>query len=359
LAAITARSWRGVANREPVSETVVLRQLCVDIVALAILLYYTGGSWNPFVSLFLLPITVAAATLRPAYTWWLVACAAGCYTLLMFFHRHTLHWVHGDDHFALHVWGMWAGFLLSAGIVAVFVTRIGAALRLHDRELAGSRQLMALGSLAAGTAHELGTPLATMAVVTRELERDHHDEQALLDSLAILRTQVDRCKQILGRMAQHTGDVRAEAGARVTVDRYLDAVICEWRALRPEVHPTVHLSGEQPAPGIVADRTVTQALLNVLNNAADVSPEKLEVHGNWSSSELTLEVCDHGDGVPDHMAGQLGKAFVSSKPEGMGLGLYLARTTLSRLGGRVDLHSRGDGNGTVAEIVLPLKSLLA
>jgi two-component system sensor histidine kinase RegB len=353
LAVITVRSWRGMRAGQHITEAVVMRQLCVDIAALAILLYFTGGSWNPFVSLFLLPITVAAATLRPAYTWLLAAVAAGCY------HRQTLHWVHGEDHFALHLWGMWVGFLLSAGIVAFFVARIGATLRAHDRELAGARQMMALGTLAAGAAHELGTPLATMAVVTKELQHDLRDEKALREGLTLLRSQVDRCKEILGRMAAQAGELRAEGGTRTTVDRYLDAVIGEWRALRPEVQATVKVEGPQPAPAILADRTITQALINVLNNAADASPANVEVAGRWDAAELRLEVRDRGSGVPPGLSGEIGKAFVTTKAEGMGLGLYIARTTLGRLGGHVDLRNRNDGRGAVATIDLPLAALSA
>jgi len=359
LTVITLRSWRGMRAGQHITEAVVMRQLCVDIAALAMLLYFTGGSWNPFVSLFLLPITVAAATLRPAYTWLLVAAAAGCYTLLMFYHRQTLHWVHDGDHFALHLWGMWLGFLLSACIVAFFVARIGATLRAHDRELAGARQMMALGTLAAGAAHELGTPLGTMAVVTKELQHDLRDEQALREGLALLRTQVDRCKEILGRMAAQAGELRAEGGARTSVDRYLDAVIGEWRALRPEVQAMVKLDGPRPAPAIIADRTVTQALINVLNNAADASPANVEVAGHWDAEELKLEIRDRGAGVPPGLSGEIGKAFVTTKAEGMGLGLYIARTTLGRLGGNVELHNRSDGRGAVATIDLPLARLSA
>ncbi|MGQ0658909.1 MAG: ATP-binding protein [Chromatiales bacterium] len=359
LALVTVRSWRRITTQAPVSEASVLHQLCIDIAALAVLLYFTGGSWNPFASLFLLPITVAAATLRSAYTWLLVGCAAACYTALMFFHVHTLHWVHEDDRFSPHLWGMWLGFLLSAGIVAYFVARIGATLRVHDRELARARELIALGTLAAGTAHELGTPLATMAVVARELERDHGDKASRVEGLRVLRSQVGRCKEILARMASGAGQAPAEAGARVSIDRYLDEIIGEWRVLRPEVTATVRLAGVQPPPQIVADRTLSQVFINILNNAADASPGRVEVEGTWSASELKLEIRDEGDGLPAAMHGHVGEAFVSTKAGGMGLGLYLARTTLDRLGGRLELRKGIAGRGVSAAINLPLTGLLA
>lgn len=359
LGVITWRSWELVSSGRTVSEGVVVRQLCVDIVALAVLLYFTGGSWNPFVSLFLLPVTVAAATLRPAYTWFIVICSAACYTLLMFYHQQTLHWGHGDAHFAVHLWGMWLGFLLSAGIVAYFVARIGATLRAHDRELATARQMTALGAMAAGAAHELGTPLATMAVLARELELQCGDRPELIEDLGVLRAQLDRCKAILGRMAMQAGQTPADAGTAANLDQYLAGVIAEWRSLRPEASLTLTLDGAQPAPRIVTDRTLTQALMNVLNNAADASPQSVAVQAHWNASEMTMQVRDNGPGIAAAVRDGLGQAFVTSKPQGMGLGLYLARTTLGRFGGEVTLNDRRDGGGVEAEIRLPLTGLLA
>lgn len=359
LGVITWRSWQQVSGGQAVSEAVVVGQLCVDIVALAILLYFTGGSWNPFVSLFLLPVTVAAATLRPAYTWFIVICAAACYTLLMFHHEQTLHWGHGDAHFALHLWGMWLGFLLSAGIVAFFVARIGATLREHDRELATARQMSALGAMAAGAAHELGTPLATMAVVAREIELQLADRPELVDELGLLRGQLDRCKGILGRMATQAGQAPAAAGAPAQLDQYLAGVIAEWQSQRPEARLSLTLDGARPAPRIVVDSTLTQALINILNNAADASPHDVAVRAHWDESEMTMQIRDSGPGIAGAVRDGLGKAFVTSKPQGMGLGLFLARTTLGRLGGEVRLDDRRDGTGAQAEIRLPLTELLA
>ncbi len=359
LAVVSVHSWRRIASRTPVSESTVMRQLCVDVGALAALLYFTGGSWNPFVSLFLLPITVAAATVRPAYTWLLVAGAALCYTALMFFHVDNVHWAHEYTRFSLHLWGMWLGFLLSAAIVAYFVTRIGATLRANDRELAQARELIALGSLAAGTAHELGTPLATIAVLAKEMEQEHRHDSTLGDSLRVLRAEIARCKEILARMATRAGAAHAEAGTRTRVDAYLQAVINEWLALRPDTTATVRLTGVHPPPSIVADRTLSQAIINILNNAADASPERIDVEGTWRATALKIEIRDEGDGLSAAVQGRLGEVPVSTKAGGLGLGFYLARNTLERLGGSVEMRNGASGRGAVAAIELPLTGLLA
>ncbi|HTT09101.1 MAG TPA: ATP-binding protein [Gammaproteobacteria bacterium] len=359
LAVITALSWRIVSTRRPVAESEVLLQLCIDIAALTTLLYFTGGSWNPFVSLFLLPITVAAATLRPAYTWMLVVCAAVSYTTLMFFHQHTLHWVHDDDHFSPHVWGMWFGFLLSAAVIAFFVARIGATLRTHDRELAQARQWLALGSLAAGTCHELGTPLSTMAVLAKDLQQERENDPKLVNGLRVLRGQIDRCKDILSRMSARTGQAQALSGGRMDIDRYLTQLIGEWRALRPGHEISVHLHGMQPPPCIIADRTLSQAIVNILHNAADASPGRVEIEGRWNGQELKVLVRDEGGGLPPGVAERIGRDFVTTKPQGMGMGLHLAHLALKRIGGELVLRDRDSGLGVIAEISLPLAPLLA
>ena len=364
LAGFTVVSWRRMRGPPAISDQAFLLQLGIDVIALAILLYFTGGSFNPFVSLFLLPITVAAATLRPVHTWLLAGSAALCYTLLMFFHVHTFPWMHESEHLSLHLWGMWFGFLFSAGIVAYFVARIGAALRAHDRELSLAReraleaqQLVALGTLAAGTAHEMGTPLATMAVLVEELQHDHTDEAAVLDGLKLLGQQIDRCKQTLARMSAQAGQAQADTGRRLHLESFLQGLVGEWRELRPDVQLQLSLSGTQPSPEIIADRTLSQAIVNLLNNAADASPEHVEMLGHWDQNELRLRIRDQGEGLAAAIRPHIGTAFATTKPGGMGLGLYLARTTVEHLGGSVQLNPRSEGVGVDADVVLPLSDL--
>ena len=200
-------------RRAGVGEKSILLETGVDLVSLTLALYLTGGSSNPLVSLLLLPVTVATATLRPALSWSVAVTAAGCYTTLMFVHQPFAMAHHGGGAFELHIWGMWYGFLLSALLVALFVARLGDTLRAHDEALAKAReeslrneQWLALGTLAAGTAHELGTPLSTMAVIASDLADEcGGNDPDLADRLNVLRSQIDRCKGILSRMAVDAG----------------------------------------------------------------------------------------------------------------------------------------------------------
>jgi two-component system sensor histidine kinase RegB len=368
LSIFTLVSWRHIKFGRPVSDRIILVQLLVDVLGLATLLYFTGGSANPFASLLLLPVIVAAALLRPGYTWLIAAEAALCYTLMMVIHVHpATHWSSAEQGFQIHLWGMWFGFMLSAGVVAYFVARMGGTLRAHDRELAQARekalqanQVIALGTLAAGTAHELGTPLATMAILAKELEHDYQETPGLTHQLRVLREQINRCKDILSRMAARAGQAQAHAGRALTVPRYLDEVLTEWRQLRPNVPLEADLHGPAPGPRIIADRTLSQALLNVLSNAADANARHISLAAEWDDSHLRLTVQDDGQGLPDTLREHLGQPFVTTKPpgQGMGLGLYLARTTLERLGGTLTL-SDGPEQGACARITLPLAQLTA
>lgn len=366
LAVFTRYSWLRIHRRQDVSESSFLAQLLVDVAALTGVLYFTGGSASPFVSLYLVPVVVAAATLRPAYIWSIAAAAAACYTGLMLTPDTLPEHAHGHGHFEVHVWGMWFGFLLSAAVVAYFVARIGATLLERDRDLASAReqalrneQILALGTLAAGTAHELGTPLSTVAVLGRELEHEYDEHPELVRRLRLLRGQIDRCKGILARMASDAGQIQADAGQRQPLDRYLQGLIDDWRDNRAGVEVGIALEGPRPAPEVLADRTLSQAILNVLNNAADACSEQVQIRARWTDADLHLEVLDRGTGLAPTLAGAVGECVVSTKApgEGMGIGLFLSRTILDRLGGTVRLSKRR-GEGTRAQIDLPLSALI-
>lgn len=360
----TLVSWFHFKPKREVRQTEFAVQLLIDVIALTILIYFTGGSANPFISLFILPIVFAAAAFSPIYTTGLAAVAIICYTLLMFFHvplsEHHLH-VSGAD---LHVWGMWYGFVLSAAAVSAFVAKISRTMRERDQALANAREralkaerIVALGTLAAGTAHELGTPLSTMAVIAKELEVDLEDRPEQQQSVVLLRTQIDRCKTILAQLAADAGAMPAEEGRCESVPDFLEHLIADWRALRPEIDVRWSAESAAMAPRIVADRTLRQAIMNVLNNAADASTHAVDVSGTWDRRLLTLEIRDDGPGIANRMLNRLGREIVSTKGEhGLGIGLYLANTVIERIGGRVELHNRQEG-GTRARIQIPLAAL--
>jgi two-component system sensor histidine kinase RegB len=291
----------------------------------------------------------------------MVLLTVACYSALLFFYvplpgAHAMH----DDAFQHHVAGMWLGFLLSAGLIAWFAVRMADTRRERDRLASEMREqalrherVLALGTQAAGAAHELGTPLSTLAV----LLKDARPEEALGERrLATLREQIGRCKSILSSLTADAGAARAEGGTAVALDRWLTDILEKWRAMRPDasVHPD--LSGHEPAPRVFAEQTLAQAVTSLLNNAADASPQAVEMRARWTTDELTLEIGDRGPGLSPSVRDRLGQAFLSTKDEGLGLGLFLAQTTVQRLGGALTIQAR-EGGGTCCRLTLPLAAL--
>jgi two-component system sensor histidine kinase RegB len=289
--------------------------------------------------------------------------------MLVFFHIPLSHLhVHagvGMD-LDIHLVGMWLGFVVSAGIFAFFVTRIGQNLREYDRITAEAREsaleserMLALGALATAAAHELGTPLATMAVLTREMSEEYAHIPELQQDLDLLRKQVDRCKDILTSLTSSAGDARAVDANGIALDDFLENTIQRWRDIRPAVQLSCAFKGSTPAPKIVTDLALGMALINLLDNAADASPERVDIEGEWDHSLLTLHIRDYGAGLTEEAARHAGTPFFTTKrEEGMGLGLYLSRIILGRFNGSVNLDKHPD-SGTITCIRLPLTGLAA
>ena len=356
-----------IRRADRIGEAEFFLHLVLDVAVLSGLLYLSGGSTNPFVSLYLLPLVVTATTLPARYAWSMAAVTATCYGLLFFFHLPltTAHPAHDGTGFRLHLVGMWVNFVLSAGIIAFFVARMAQAIRSRDAQLARQKEdalrnerIVALGTLAAGAAHELGTPLSTMAVVLGEMTREYAHEHELARDLVTLRQQVDACKQTITRVLAAAGQARAEAGGAQPVDDFLRETLDRWRLMRPSVSVTERLSGPAPAPSILTEQTLRQAIVNLLDNAADASPHSVELDCNWGRDRLRLEIRDRGPGLNSEAQSRAGQAFFSTKPqgEGNGIGLLLARATLERLSGHLRLEGR-PGGGVRALLELPRRGL--
>ncbi len=363
MAVLNLLTWLRLARAWPVRDGELFAQLTFDVLALTGLLYYTGGSTNPFAPLYLLPITLTAAALPRTHTWFMVGLAVACYTALLFVYVPLpgAHAMHGDE-FQMHVVGMWLGFLISAALIATFAVRMAATLRERDRLAAAMREqalkherVLALGTLATGAAHELGTPLSTLAVLLKDIAPHKPVDD---ETLSVLRAQVARSKEILASLSASAGAVRAEAGAPQALDRWLETLVRGWQARRPGVPPRLQLDGPPPAPRIVAEQTLAQAIVNILNNAADASPSDVEVNGRWTTNELVLEIADRGTGLAPEVEQRAGEPFITTKEEGLGLGLFLAYATLNRFGGTVRLLRR-EGGGTLCRLTLPLKGITA
>ncbi|MGV3590491.1 MAG: ATP-binding protein [Gammaproteobacteria bacterium] len=370
--------WRLTRRAEP-SQREFFVHLLLDVAGLSVLLYFTGGASNPFVSYFLVPVTIAAATLAPRHTWLLSALALGCYTLLLFVFRpldaltpaSTMqHGMPGmtQDTFALdatnlHTLGMWFNFLVSAALITYFVVKMAAELRVREERIARYRedtlrneQIVALATQAAGTAHEMGTPLGTMAVLLQDLKQEHASDAALAADLTLLQQQVKSCRDSLRNLVTKA-DLHNQRAVRVSLRAFISELHDQWRLVRPDVACGVTWQDGTNVdmeldPRVDVDPMLQQALINMLNNAADASPRGIDVALRWDAQQWQMLIRDHGEGISHDVAGHIGTRIVSTKEGGMGVALVLSQATLNRLGGNVSLHELREG-GTLTEITLP------
>jgi two-component system sensor histidine kinase RegB len=364
LALLNIWTWHRVRSAVYISDAEFFLQLSMDVFALAAVLYLTGGASNPFAWFFLIPLIITATVLSPTATWLMAALTTACYTLLLFFFQplgETEH-MHHNDSFAQHVFGMWFGFVLSAVLIAWFVVGMANTLKRRDQLLAAAREqslrderLVALGTLATGAAHELGTPLATMAVITRELERAEVND-SMRKKLRILRDQVDRCKQALSIISASAGEARAESGSLVSVENFLNQVITAWKQQHTNSELKTRFRPGSGTARILNEYTLHQALINLLNNASDASTATVVMEADWNETQLTIRILDRGPGLHPATTSQLGQHKPSDKEYGMGLGLFLTHATLQRLGGNIVLSHR-EGGGTCTSLSLPLTKI--
>jgi len=359
--------WR-LRRAAPVGNGEMFFQLVADVALWSVLLAWSGAPHSPLGSMYLLPVVIAAVTLPRRQAWCIAALTVACYSYLYYRYAQT---PHGDSALVegldLHVLGMWVTFVFSALLIAFFLERMTTAVRERDRLLAAKREdelrnerIVALGTMAVGAAHELGTPLTTMAVIARDLELECERQPSLLADVRTLRTQVDECKRIISELLRSAGHERAEAAGRLSIDAYLDDLIVKWRQLRPAVAGSYARRGVSPVPSVVAEQTVSQAIVNLLNNAADASPDNVQVDGEWSEDSLRLEILDRGGGLTREAKVRAGEPFFSTKPpgQGIGIGLFLANATIERYGGKVGIFDRA-GGGACTLVELPLGRLLA
>jgi two-component system sensor histidine kinase RegB len=343
------------------SELLVASALLADTLILTVLLAFTGGTSNPFSVLYLVQVTWAAVILGPRWAWVLVGLSAVGYGLLFLLPGPGGH--AGHEHFPMHLQGMWLAFAVTASMIAYFVARLSQELRQREAEVAALQKqaavndkLASLSTLAAGAAHELGTPLATIALAAGELVRATQGQQGgIAEDAALIRSEVQRCRQILWAMAAEAGETRGEALEPVATRALLDSVRLglgehEVDRLRVEVDSsleTLHLPRQ----------AFLQVLLSLVRNSFDASADaraEVVVRLRGDAAHCRFEVEDQGEGMAPETLARAGEPFFTTKPpgQGMGLGLFLARTVTERLGGSMSLRSV-PRKGTTVVLELP------
>jgi two-component system sensor histidine kinase RegB len=340
--------------------------LLVDVGMLTGQLYLSGGATNPFVFLYLLQVTLAAVLLKPWSTWTMVGITAVCFGGLAVFGR-PLALPPDHDHglASPYIQGMLVCFTLNAALLVIFISRIGKNLRERDAHLADLRQraaeeehIVRMGLLASGAAHELGTPLATLAVILGDWCRMPFftSDPELHQEVSEMQAQVQRCKSIVSGILLSAGEARGESTVETTLCRFMDELAQEWRSTRPVVSFSYQNRITHDLP-MVSDPALKQMVCNVLDNALEASPRWTQLTVARDAETLMLSVTDEGPGFAPAMLGQIGKPYQSSKGRpGSGLGLFLVVNVARTLGGTVNARNRAEGGAEVM-LQLPLDAI--
>ena len=359
LAVIALSAWLNVALRLRFTPTQRLEPeraawlLAFDIAELAMLLFLTGGLQNPFAFLFLAPVLLSATALPPRITAILGGFAVVCATVLVFAH-YPLPW-DVDDPLELpwiYLLGVWFCILLAIGFISVYAWQIteesrqlAEALAATELVLAREQHLSQLDGLAAAAAHELGTPLSTISVVVKELERAIEKDSPHADDVRLLREQVQRCRDILAKLTElSTG----EPFDRLPLSALIEEVVAPHRNFGVAIDVAL---ARDPAPPMGArNPAVLYGLGNLLENAVDFAQARVEVTADWSEDDVAVTISDDGPGFAPEIMDRIGEPYVRSSKRrrvnadgettGLGLGFFIAKTLLERSGATVDFENR-------------------
>ncbi len=355
------------ARRVRVTDGAIAAVMLLDVMVLTVLLDLTGGASNPFSTLYLVNVALAAVLLPSRWSWGLMGAS-----LLGFASLFVHEMIAGSGHhirselapagvMSAHLRGMWVAFALAAVFIVFFVQHVSSALAARERELEEAREradrrekLASLATLAAGAAHELSTPLSTIAIVAKELQRSLAGSVSpeVRADLHLVRDQVGRCREILDRMAAHAGENVGEPIAPLDVQTWVDSSL-DGLSGRERVIVEVG----SPEAGLVGPpRALAAALRGLLKNALQASEADASVtlRVGAVSGRIRASVLDRGKGMTADVLSRVGEPFFTTKSpgEGMGLGLFLTRALAEQLGGEFRIASR-PGTGTEAWIDLP------
>jgi len=345
-----------------------------DILQLAALLYLTGGLENPFAMLFLAPVLISATALTPERTLALGLLAVGCATVLVLAHK-PLPWFPGQALSLpfLYVSGIWAAILLGTVFTGIYAWRVAEearqlaqALAATELVLAREQHLSQLDGLAAAAAHELGTPLATIALVSKELAHALPKDGAVADDLRLLQEQVERCRSILTKLTS-MGEEEESFLETISLSHLIEEIVEPQRAVGFDVRVLAH--GEGPEPVGRRNPGVVYGLSNILDNATDFAASQVTIEASWNPHEVFIEIRDDGPGYAPDILLRVGEPYVTTRSAaerteadsdeggGLGLGLFIAKTLIERSGAELTLtNAAPPSTGAVARIVWPRRA---
>jgi len=354
-------------DQQVVSNRELLLSLCVDILALTLQLYFSGGVTNPFVFLYLMQVVLSAILLTFDAALIILGISIGCVAgLVLFYTPLEIPMNHDLGFSSLYIQGTLVCFTLNAVLLVFFLHRIRSNLRDRDDEIskmnyqaAEERHVIRMALLASGAAHELGTPLATLAVILGDWRRmpEFQKNPVLQEEISEMQIQLQRCKTILTGILLSAGEARGESSTRTTMKAFVDSLLEEWKLSRRVVRVECINGFERDDVEIVSDTTIKQMLFNILNNALDASPDWVKLEAFRDNDLLKFIVTDAGTGFSPEMLAQFGNIYQSTKGQlGGGLGLFLVNKVANELGGALSVHNLPTGGAQVL-LQIPLSSV--
>jgi two-component system sensor histidine kinase RegB len=348
----------------------LLGHLLIDVSLLVGLLWLTGGISNPLISYLLVLLAVSATLLPRLMVIGFAMASTALYTffLLLDLSSDQQMAMSGDMQemtFQLHLVGMWVIFVVSAALITVFITRMAEGIRRRELTLAKAReealrseQLIAIGTLAAGTAHALGTPLSTMSVLLSDLDElatENLGVPEVKEDISVLRQQVTRCRNSLTQLTRYYHKDEGRSEQTIPISAFIEDV----RDYLTNIHPRSNIQitlYNIDNKNLNSDLSIKHALINIIENGIKAAKDKVTLELRVSRADLTITIADDGPGIPAEVMENLGEPFISVRNQGMGLGIYLANASISRLGGSIEMSNRVEG-GAVTRITLPLAKL--
>lgn len=366
LAVMNLASAPVTLRRQSVTDPELMLALFVDVAALTWLLFFSGGTSNPFAALYLMQIVLAAVLLRPPYAWGFVLITSGCLAFLAIWHQTLLLPPDTDAHMGLIQAGALVNFILIAVLLVAFVTRTTQNVRARDAYLADARQqaaeqdhIVRMGLLASGAAHELGTPLASLSVILSDWKRMPAltADADLTSDIVEMQAEVERCKTIVTGILMSAGEARGEAPTVTTLGGFLSEIVADWREKSSDAMAVVLKPPTPRDPRIIADPALKQVFSALLDNAHEAGAERMVIAATLEGDLLSVEFNDDGPGFTPEILERLGQPYQSTKGRaGAGLGLFLLVNVMRKLGGGVVAANRRDGGANV-RLTLPLEAL--
>ncbi|MHA1164661.1 MAG: ActS/PrrB/RegB family redox-sensitive histidine kinase [Alphaproteobacteria bacterium] len=357
--------------------------LSYDVLQLTALLYLTGGLQNPFAFLIVAPVTVSASKQPVRLTIFLGVLASVCITALTVFHL-PLPWYPGETLILplTYIYGVWAALVSGAIFFALYARRISKEARLMSDALAATEAVLsreqsmsALDGLAAAAAHELGTPLSTIAVIATELLREMPAGSPQGDDLKLLKSQAMRCRDILAKLSSGGADEDDIVLSRLPVSHLLEEVVEPYAVFDIDIDVRVSPAGSAKKDKESASEPVFRrnpgllyGLGNIVENAADFAKDRVDIRASWDKDTVTITIADDGPGFAPEIRNRMGEPYVTTRAardpasgtgstgdgNGLGLGFFIAKTLLERSGARLNFSNRpSPAEGAVVEITWP------